>query len=156
MEKENSLDFNEASALLRPVRIAFLIKDSTSLDWINDHFITWITSHWGQAYTFVFPISDQLQQATNFSHWQNLLIKFDPDQLISIDSFPEDFLVHLNSLLLTNEKPFQFAPGVIKPKMPQRGFSLSLPLEKMSFEPGFQFKLIDIDPTPSDLHKLWM
>jgi len=161
LEKIDSLSRNEISAIditatVRPSRLAFLIDQRTSLKWILEEILPWVSSTWGGGIYFFLPVSNELADDPQFDYWLKLLQKFDPDQVISTAEFPPEFLFYISANLLTHAPVFQFAVGAVSlPALSNRGRFYTIPFEELFSTQEKTTKIMEVSLTGSLIHDLW-
>lgn len=161
MENDKSSVKNEISAIditatVRPSRLAFLIDEQTSFSWILDELLPWVSTVWGGATYFFFPVSKDLMNDPKADPWLKLLQKFDPDQVVSTAAFPQSFLDVISANLLTHAKIFQFSSGAVSlPQMSNRGRFYTIPFEELFSTQEQRTKIMELNLTGSTIHDLW-
>src|SRR3990172_5810374 len=84
-------------AKARPIRIAFLLRETEGFDVVLDGLASWSSKFWGGRQSAVAVIDND--EALSADAWQEL-IRFDPDQVYSFTRLPDELLAKLDDELL--------------------------------------------------------
>lgn len=155
-DSNSKISFHDLFSSIRPYRNLFLIPKDAERSFIINEVITWLSEHWGGGNQFFMPVFSDYENNQDFSKWINLVKKFDPDFIISLGQFPNDFLELVKSHTLSRSKPFQFNAHVGNPAMVHRGYC-GCEIEKVldHSTPSAIYTLNNYSSSGDDLLDMW-